>query len=697
MRQKVIGVFILNFIGSVLSFGFQGYDLFAEEKTDSKVEDHVLKRSSEEEKIGDLSLSDIFNLKVDVASMFSQSELDAGSSVSVIDPNMWEKLGTRKTLQAITVVPGVEYWDGTFGAGPGIGVRGFPQTSAVSNGKAMLLDGISLNGFVNSNSILEFPNIETSLLDRLEMIRGPGSALYGSDAFQGVISLKTWSPETDTAIGNVRYGSFGYTQASIKASKEVIPDLRITAAYSVSDELGSNVLFPYQQNTYNLERKYNSSGLLLKAKYKNTEAEYLLNQYTSQGYPFIRYFNVSTFTFNEVTESQDDANGQVAKLTSKFDVGNKFEFNPTAFYMYGRSSVTSGTNNGPSQPPLQLISQVERAYGLNMILKRPAEESFPVQFGLGYSLRYSVPIGGDSGSVDQPIPATYIEKSRTVNGVFGETDTGLFDNKLHLLLGGRYDFYSDFGTHFSPRTGLIYHLAEDTVAKLLYGNAFRAPSALELYGGGTQVGNPNLNPEVIDTLELIFMKHSKEWTFTGTGFFNNWQDGVTLIPIGQTGTIIAQNVAQLQSYGAEFEGKYVYNNFNSFGNISYVRSEELQPTPKVLDAFPRFIVNWGLGYDVPSIGLTTFVVNRHEIYRYSGSGELAGTPTKMNDFFRTDVSLAWNCGNYVGMHASDMRLTFSVQDLFDIKNFESSAFDFNPPAGVPLPGRAVTVGLRAQI
>ncbi len=84
MRQKVIGLFVLNFIGSVLSLGFQSYDLFAEEKTDSKVEDHVLKQSSEEEKIGDLSLSDIFNLKVDVASMFSQSELDAGSSVSYV-------------------------------------------------------------------------------------------------------------------------------------------------------------------------------------------------------------------------------------------------------------------------------------------------------------------------------------------------------------------------------------------------------------------------------------------------------------------------------------------------------------------------------------------------------------------------------------------------------------------------------------
>jgi outer membrane receptor for ferrienterochelin and colicins len=104
-------------------------------------------------------------------------------------------------------------------------------------------------------------------------------------------------------------------------------------------------------------------------------------------------------------------------------------------------------------------------------------------------------------------------------------------HKLTLSAGLRYDHYSDFGGTTNPRLGLIYHLAQPTTLKLLYGTAFRAPEPFELapdYGAFFD-NNPNLKPETIGSLEgIVEQQFGPNFTLSGSVFRNRINDLITI-------------------------------------------------------------------------------------------------------------------------------------------------------------------------
>ena len=101
--------------------------------------------------------------------------------------------------------------------------------------------------------------------------------------------------------------------------------------------------------------------------------------------------------------------------------------------------------------------------------------------------------------------ASLPEKARENRYMFLQ-DAWAFAPNWELTTGIRYDHYSDFGSTTNPRIALVWQITPDFFTKLLYGRAFRAPSFRELYLNNITVlrGNPNLEPETIDTLELAF-------------------------------------------------------------------------------------------------------------------------------------------------------------------------------------------------
>jgi outer membrane cobalamin receptor len=107
--------------------------------------------------------------------------------------------------------------------------------------------------------------------------------------------------------------------------------------------------------------------------------------------------------------------------------------------------------------------------------------------------------------------------SRRVGSATLEANTHWAERAWSLVYGARLDEYSDFGRHTSPRLGLVYHPRADSAVKLLYGQAFRAPSAVEIGGAQNSVlGNPALKPEIIDSYELIGMRETANMLATLT-------------------------------------------------------------------------------------------------------------------------------------------------------------------------------------
>jgi len=117
-------------------------------------------------------------------------------------------------------------------------------------------------------------------------------------------------------------------------------------------------------------------------------------------------------------------------------------------------------------------------------------------------------------------PLLYPEVTRDVTGVYLQSQNALTET-TDLTLGARYDAYSQIGSALSPRFGLTHQLSDTQTVKLLYGEAFRAPTTNELIiNGFTIVGNPNLDPETIKTWELVWMENWQQHSLA-ISLFNN--------------------------------------------------------------------------------------------------------------------------------------------------------------------------------
>ena len=158
-----------------------------------------------------------------------------------------------------------------------------------------------------------------------------------------------------------------------------------------------------------------------------------------------------------------------------------------------------------------------------------------------------------------------------------------FSNDWTLTTGVRFDHYSDFGGTVNPRASLVWQVDPTLSTKLMYGRAFRAPSFIELYmNQGPQLqGNPDLDPETIDTLEFSV---SKKWKYNfSTGATLYWYSSDDLISETNNSLRTFENSAGAYGYGVELITNYRFNEQLSFDlNYTFL---ELDPKSDSNDSF----------------------------------------------------------------------------------------------------------------
>ena len=142
-----------------------------------------------------------------------------------------------------------------------------------------------------------------------------------------------------------------------------------------------------------------------------------------------------------------------------------------------------------------------------------------------------------------------------------------------MTTGIRYDEYSDFGSITNPRLALVWQITPDLFGKVLYGQAFRAPSFYELYGTNfvvSAVGNPNLQSETIDMLELALdYSARKNLHFALNLFTYEWRDAVRFVSNTED-AIVLRNVGKQTGSGFEVETRWlVTKNFSLLANYGY--------------------------------------------------------------------------------------------------------------------------------
>ena len=138
-------------------------------------------------------LDEQLDVNVDVASLFEEDEFVVGSSVTSISSNRWRMQGARRTYDALENALSVFPYNLMCGAVI-LAVREYATLSSIS-GTAILFDGVPVNAVSIWTSSTHLPNWELGTLDKIKMIKGPESAIYGTDAFHGVVSMKTFESD----------------------------------------------------------------------------------------------------------------------------------------------------------------------------------------------------------------------------------------------------------------------------------------------------------------------------------------------------------------------------------------------------------------------------------------------------------------------------------------------------------------------
>jgi outer membrane receptor protein involved in Fe transport len=526
-------------------------------------------------------------------------------------------MGATDLDEVLETVPGLHVARSPLGYDPIYIFRGI--FSDFNAQVLVLINSIPITNLFHGDRNQVWGGMPVEAIARIEVIRGPGSALYGADAFAGVINIitKTKQDIEGTEVG-FRPGSFdtwdtwalhggtwgGFDVAAIleyhdtDGQQEIIDADAQTAFDRVFVTSASLAPGPVNLQRENFDARLDiargdwrlRAGLQRRRDGGNgagvAQALDPNNRFASDRW------NVDLTYHNP--EFAEDWN--VAAQLSYFDTSQEIE-RDLRLFPPGTLLRIDSNGNINFVNPVGLISFPEGFIGNPEVFERHARFNISAFFkgferhvlrggtGFNYGNLYKTretknfgpsvidgtvsPIGGALTDVSDTLFVFLRERDRKNYYLFLQ-DEWRFANDWELIAGVRYDYYSDFGDTINPRFALVWQTRYDLTTKLLYGRAFRAPSFAELgnINNPVTVGNPNLDPETIQTLELAFDYRPVDKLRLGLNLFGYQWDDIIRFVLPQ-----AKNTGEQTGYGLELEADWwPTRTLRLLGNYSYQRS-----------------------------------------------------------------------------------------------------------------------------
>jgi iron complex outermembrane receptor protein len=503
----------------------------------------------------DLSLDDLADVDISVATATHKPVRLAPAVTTVITAKDIKAMGWRTLDEALESVPGFHVGLSAFNRlNSLISIRGIHTGQ---NAQVMvMIDGLPFNtptsGYRASRFTLPVENIS-----RIEIIRGPGSAIYGADAYAGVINVITKdASEVAGLAAGIRAGTFDTRDGWAQAGGEIADwDVAFSFEYSHSDGDSERIVDADQQTR--LDRRFETDASLAPGPLETAYTVYNASMSARRD-----YWTVSLSSWNlrdggmgaGGAQALDPAgNQEVDHYSVVVDYSNKnlrphWELDSKLSYrsMDDRGSfrllppgttVPVGADGNLFTPntlcaprPVCLVNfpdgvwgnpgGVTEEYRLEVATAYRGFANHRIRFAVGFdrdSLNSRESKNFGPGVIDgtvSPIDGSLTDVTGT-NYVFlpdtSRTDRYLslqdewrFSPDWELTAGVRYDTYSDFGDTANPRAALVWNTTTRLTTKALYGRAFRAPNLGELnfQNNPNALGNENLKPETIDIWEL---------------------------------------------------------------------------------------------------------------------------------------------------------------------------------------------------
>jgi outer membrane receptor protein involved in Fe transport len=670
----------------------------------------------------DLSLRELTSIKVEVASLFLDDSLDVASSTAILTTQDWQDRGIDTLGQALEIVPSV-FGNTTWGGSEVISIRGYATELSV-RGVAYSLDQIPLGSFVYANTGYFLPRMPLNLIKQVELIRGSGSALYGTDAFHGVMSFKLAQSEHDMVKSYAQLGTPDHQQVAITSSKH-INHWQVHSGFAYEQDGNHDLTFSYtdpltgNSEAASREQQYQNLSGFINASTGSVDngklsVLYFHNQYESAGFPGIgrQFFSglASKFDIKSTSIAQQ---GDVSGADTTLDVfGIRHEFK-TSDDLFIKNSVYAwqskhewNFDNHQYPNDLTFLAAVPTVGGTTWPCKanetstsiNPLFCAHTLYQGadeqrIGYSAEiksadkasnshWVIGIGYDelsamdsklrrvdeNGNNIQYINNAYEGKTRGITHVLAQARNSFLDDTVLLTYGLRWDNYSDAGEHASPRLGLVHKLNSHWRQKILYGHAYRAPTAIEFYGSSNSaVGDVNLKPETIDSLEYVLIFSNPHYEIETVLFYSQWKDAIALVPsIAGSTTNQYKNIKENESKGLEIGFRRQYGNWSERGNFSYVQSKNVTDNIKY-SAFPSLMASVNSEYENPSHKLRVGFWLRM-MHEYALSDNTQENNDTNHQYARVDTYLKWPLNNKT-------ELGMSIQNIGDNRNTLPSYYE----------------------
>jgi len=561
-----------------------------------------------------------------------QSVYDVHASVEVFDENFIKQTSSKSLPQVLNEALGIDVKDA--GSTSSISIRGFN-----SNHNLILVDGMRISGKYGSSDL---SSISLGNIEKIEIIKGPMSALYGADAISGVINVITKKQAKKDYIKASILG--GQAQNGQRETGIV----KLNAA-KVIDNITHNLSLEIRE-----KNKYRYDDSSIDTDLKNESRKFI--NYIN----FIKFNEKNTLSTKlEFANQDDDGLNYASNVTSE----KENRYHASAQYAHTSENYLIDINLGYSYSD----AEVDRGSGiestdykqteLNTYFRHFTTENMTNIFGIGYK------------NEEIEVSMYTQDASRNNYNVLFQNDYNILEN-LVSSVGIRYDDYSDFGDATNPKISLMYKY-DDFKLRAGYGKAFKAPSFTNMYSHFTRSagpvlydisGNKNLKPEESKTFEYSLGYNNKYLSIDLTHHrtkLNNLIESYTANVVGKTNYTTYRNIANASINGTEFSLKYNLNNkFTTRVAVENLDTKD-ELTGQRLIGSAKTSIKANFSYRTDDLGIYLNI-------------------KKYKDYYGTDENRKNVLSNYT---VTDLKTDYKINDnielFFGIDNIQDKIMPYN--------------------
>lgn len=584
----------------------------------------------------DLDLVKLLNVQVSTATKTNESIDDAPAVITVVTRDEIHRWGYRNVAEVLNRCVGFYSVDDHIQ--PNVAVRGVTGgLGAESSVFKVMIDGRSVAYRTTSGNWLGAELIPMESIQQIEIIRGPASALYGADAFLGVVNIVTRSPDEARPVqGRVFVGATGSNpsgQFDVVSSGQVgkfdflvgaVGEYGSRSGLAMPAESPDPDIPTYAGNrrtANNLDRR--SLGLQARIGYRDRKVGQLVASAYASGFsrggdfaPWAQLTNGTDASGNQygtvISQGQFRAN-----LDGLLHLDRKLDLSLQATYFQGGILPADRIETGSA---LYYAKRRTSYRGMDSVLEARWMPSsrFNLITGMETVFDHEALLAPERiiRSTGNAVPDSDANDKRinlTNVGIFVSSNLTVVDRYLKLTGGIRYDNHSTYGSQITGRAGITSRLTKALGMKLLYGTAFKAPSPYLLYatplGPGDVIGNSSLKPQRIRTLEYQLSLRPNQFFGFSSGVSGNWlYDKAEFGPEGVNQ--VARNTTSQTTFTWETraDAKH-YDDYAAYASFELVRSKReigeigyaagLVGTANIV--YPPYIARLGLSAALPRV------------------------------------------------------------------------------------------------